>query len=186
MCALCFTLIQALPAQGELFYEATTTHPFGKPNPEAGAAIEDWKKMIGTCHCTSVQRNQNGTWQDTIEMDWTFRYILNGTAVQDISLKEGSLYATSIRQFHQDSNEWVVTFFSYPNVSLSPGTWRGGRDGDDIVLKRPHTTGSGLQGVSQLTFYDITDEGYRWKGVWIKDDGTVTWPFWSIDCRRKQ
>ena len=166
-------------------FEPSNDYPYGQPNPEAGASIEDWAPMIGSCTCQSVQRNPDGTWKDTISMDWTWKYILNGTAVQDLSLKEGSLYATSIRQYHPDSSEWIVTFFSYPGVAISPGTWRGGKQTDGtIVLSQPQKAPNGMDGFSRLTFYDINDQGYRWKGEWVKDDETVIWPFWHINCSR--
>ena len=180
-CLLFYTIVTA---QGSLPYEPSSMYPYGLPNPSAGTHIQDWSPLIGTCECKSVQRNQDGTWQDTIDMTWIWKYILNGTAVQDISLKDSSLYATSIRQFHPDSNQWIVTFFSFPGVTATPGTWIGGKQGNDMVLSQPQKAPNGMDGFSKLTFYDIRQEGYRWKGEWVKDDGSITYPFWSIDCIR--
>ena len=184
---VCFLIICACGAyaQNDLMFEPSADHPYGLPNPVAGEQMTDWSPMIGSCQCKSIQRNPDGTWQDTIDMEWTWKYILNGTAVQDITLKEGSLYTTSIRQFHPDSNQWVVTFFSYPGVTVSPGTWIGRMEGKDMVLQQPQKAPNGMDGFSRLTFFDIRDQGFQWKGEWVKDDESITYPFWSIDCRRK-
>ena len=165
-------------------YSASDTRPFGALNPAAPPEVADFAPMIGICDCRSVQRNQDGTWQDTTDLVWKFKYILNGTAIQDETWREGT-WATSIRQYHADSSRWVVSYNAYPGVSLAPGAWTGGKEGDDIVLRQPFTAPNGMEGRSTLRFYDITDTGFNWKGEWIKNDGTVTYPFWHIWCRKR-
>ncbi len=177
-------LVWHIDAQHDLPYEPNADHPYGLANQAVGDQINDWEPLIGISHCQSVQRNPDGTWQDTIQMVWTWKYILNGTAVQDISLKAGKLYSTSIRQFHPDSNQWMVTYFSYPGVSAAPGTWRGGKMGDEIVLNQPQKAPNGMDGNSRLTFYDMTPSGFSWKGEWVKDDASITYPFWTIKCTK--
>ncbi|MDH3649781.1 MAG: hypothetical protein OEQ53_08860, partial [Saprospiraceae bacterium] len=164
----------------QLIYEASSVHPFGLPNP-AALHVTDFKEMIGVCPCKSVQRNPDGTWQDTIDMSWKFKYILNGTAIQDETWREETdFYATSIRQFYADSGKWIVSYSSYPAISFSPGIWKGSRKEGKIILTRPQKAPNGMDGFSQLTFFDISPEGWKWKGEWVKDDHSVTWPFWTI------
>ena len=173
-------------SQLEFNYESSNVYPFGRYNPEAPEQVKDFEPMIGICQCRSVQRNPDGSWQDTIDMLWKFKYILNGTAVQDETWKANKMYATSIRQFHQDSQQWVVSYNAYPGVSTTSKVWLGKKEAERIVLKQPFQTPNGMDGYSVLQFYDMTRDGYRWKGEWIKDDNTITYPFWYIDCRRNR
>ena len=184
-------LLLVLPqfVQAQLHVEAmqygrSTAYPFGRPNPEAPAELADFAPMIGTCECWSVQRNPDRSWQDTLDMRWNFHYIMNGYGIQDEVWREGGMYAGSIRQFHPDSGKWVVTFFSYPSVSAKPGVWLGEKQGEDIVLHMPQTAPNGMEGSSRLTFYEISREGYRWKGEWVSKDGSIVYPFWMIGCRK--
>jgi hypothetical protein len=171
--------------QLEFNFESSNAYPFGRYNPDAPGEVKDFEPMIGICNCKSVQRNPDGTWQDTLDMIWQFKYILNGTAVQDETWKADQMYATSIRQFHKDSQQWVVSYNSYPSVSTTSKVWLGKKVDDRIVLKQPFQAANGMDGFSVLQFYDMTTDGYRWKGEWIKDDQTVTYPFWYIDCKRE-
>ncbi len=167
-------------------YEPSEAHPYGQLNPEAPPQAADFDPMIGTCICQSVSRNPDGTWQDTLSMLWKFKYIMNGTAVQDEVWRENGLYAGSIRQYHPDSARWVVTYFSNPGVSTSPGVWQGNLEGDEIILYKEQQAPNGMDGASRLTFYDMSDEGFSWKGEWVDASGTIVYPFWQIFCRRQK
>ena len=112
--------------------------------------------MIGKSECKSLQRNQDGSWKDTVDMLWQFKYIMNGTAVQDEVWRGSEWTAGSISQFQPDSAQWVVSYFSYPSVAYRPGVWHGGKDGDKIVLLQAQKAPNGMDGYSRLTFYDIS------------------------------
>jgi len=175
------TIAQSLSTE----YEPSSSHPFGTPNPQAPAQIADFEPMIGLCDCKSVQRNGDGTWQDTLNMQWKFKYIMNGTAIQDEVWRDNDMYAGSIRQYHVDSAKWVVSYFSYPSVSTSPGIWMGSRKENEIVLYMDQKAPNGMEGKSRLTFYAWDDTGYKWKGEWITPDAMVVYPFWTIECTRR-
>jgi hypothetical protein len=166
-------------------HEPTSANPYGTANPSQPTAFADFAPMIGICDCKSVQRNPDGTWQDTTMIVWKYKYIFNGNAIQDITWKADSTYTSSIRQYQKDSARWVVTFFSYPGVTATPGTWLGGKSGDDIILKQPQKAPNGMDGVSRLTFYDISESGYKWKGEWVSSTGKFVYPFWTINCIKR-
>jgi len=54
-------------------YMASVVHPFGLPNPDTPGQILAFEPMIGICQCASLQHNQDGTWQDTVDMIWKFK-----------------------------------------------------------------------------------------------------------------
>ena len=99
-------------------YEASPTQPFGQKNPEAPTQLDDFKPMIGICNCNSLKRNSEGTWGDTTQIIWSFKCILNGTAIQDQTWGD-NVYASSIRQFHVESEQWVVGYSSFPGLILN-------------------------------------------------------------------
>ncbi len=176
--SLCQTLSELRP------YDASDQNPFGLPNPSSPEEIKDFEPMLGLCNCKSINRNPDGTWQDTVQMLWKFQYILNGTAVQDESWKSDGSYSSSVRQFHPDSALWYVTYFSSKSIAPKPPTWAGKKIGDEIVLDLAQKAPNGMEGVSRLTFYDITKNGYNWKGEWVSADGSIIYPFWRIYCTR--
>ncbi len=166
-------------------YDVSQSQPFGKANPKAPAAIDDYAFLIGECDCLSTQRNQAGVFQDTLKSKWTFKYILNGMAIQDETLKSDGSSSSSIRQFNADSAKWYVTYFSGAVASASPTTWAGdAKKGNNMVLFAPQKAPNGIDGDSRLTFYEISEKGFRWKGEWISKDGTIVYPFWMIDCKK--
>lgn len=168
-------------------YEPSDKTPYGQPNPNMPEAFLDFHPMIGTCSCKSLRRNPDGSWQDTLSMEWKFKYIMNGTAVQDESWREGNAYSSSIRQYNQDSAKWVVTFFSYPSISTNPSTWLGSKNElNNIVLNAPQNAPNGMKGLSQLTFFDISESGFNWKGQWVSLDGSFVYPFWNIWCTKNR
>jgi len=184
-----FLLILFLPlamtAQSADQYEVSAEHPFGKLNPKAPPQTADYAPMIGTCDCTSTTRKPDQSWADPQKMVWTFKYILNGTAVQDTSSKEDGSHSGSIRQFVADSTKWYVHWFSDTTPSTSLPTWEGGKRGDSIVLYREQKAPNGMDGFFRLTFRNISEEGFGWIGEWVDTTESFTFPTWTIDCVKR-
>jgi hypothetical protein len=178
---LLFTL--CLPAQNE--YEASEAFPFGQPNPEAPEQITDYQDLIGLCNCKSTSRNPDQTWADPVDMTWRWRYIMNGKAVQDETIKADGNHSGSIRQFIADSSKWYVHYYSSAGPTTTLRTWEGNKnDNGDIILFNEQKAPNGTEGFSRLTFYDISKSGYKWIGEWIDKSGKITYPFWKIECNR--
>ncbi len=166
-------------------YNPSTLYPFGRPNPGAPPQILDFDPMIGICDCRSVQRNPDGTWQDTLAMVWQFKYIMNGNAVQDETWIANGRTATSIRRFQADSLRWIVSYYGSGTVTNAAGIWMGSKKGSTIVLKMPQKSPGGQDGINRLTFFEISEKGFQWKGEWIDPNETIIYPFWSIECWKR-
>jgi hypothetical protein len=168
-------------------FEPSKKQPFGAPNPQAPKELGDFAPLIGVCDCKSITRGANGEWQkDTVNLEWKFKYILNGMAIQDESLKSDGTHTTSIRQYQADSAAWYVTFFSSASIFTNRAVWKGNKKGNDIVLYQSQKAPNGMDGFSRLTFYDISSEGYSWKGEWVDKTEKFTYATWMIYCKRKK
>lgn len=179
-------LINTLQAQDLGPFGPAKKYPFGKVNPEAPKAVNDYEKLIGICDCTTVRRNPDQTWGDTTSMVWEWKYILNGTAVQDISYKGDGSASSSIRQYNSDSTTWYVTFFANNAANSVQRTWEGGtEENGDIVLFLPQKAPNGMDGFSRLTFQNITYDGFEWRGEWVDSSDQFKMLFWAIDCKKR-
>lgn len=165
-------------------YEPSPENPYGLRNPDTPDQLDDFAPMIGTCDCYVEKRNPDGTWQDRTAAIWSFKYIMNGTAIQDEIWHDG-IYATSIRQFHTDSLLWVVPYMSFPGVTTTPSTWLGKKEGEDIVLEVPRKSPGGMDGISRLTFSNISSEGFEWRGEWVNEAQKIVYPFRRISCKKR-
>ena len=167
-------------------YEASPEYPFGRPNPAAPDQITDFAPMIGVCDCKSVARNPDQTWADTVDMTWRFRYIMNGMAVQDETLKADSGHSGSIRQYNADSARWYVHYYSTGFASPTLSSWEGNRLANGkIVLYRDQKAPNGMEGWYRITFSDMSATGFNWTGEWVDKTEKIVFPTWQIYCARR-
>lgn len=183
---LCILSVAQAQVNIDLKHEASADFPYGTVHPDYEEYLKDFAPMIGRCECKSVNRNAEGNFTDTIDMIWQFKYIMNGSAIQDETWKADGRHSGSIRQFQPDSSQWVVTYFSQPGVTYTPGVWIGGKDGDDIVLKMDQTAPNGTEGISRLTFSNISASGYDWIAEWTSLDESFVHPIWKIYCKKQK
>lgn len=178
-------MLVTVMATGQYAYEPTSEHPYGLPNPAAPQELLDFAPLIGECQCTSIKRKADQTWGEPIDMIWRFKYIMNGMAVQDETLKADGLHSGSIRQFIPDSTRWYVHYYSSGAPTTILPVWEGNKEGEDsIVQYRDQKAPNGMDGFFKITFYDIDTNGFRWLGEWVSADGSVSFPTWKIECSR--
>lgn len=171
---------------GQFAYEPTSSNPFGLPNPEAPEEIQDYHPMIGICDCISMRKGSDGAWGDSVEMSWEFRYIMNGMAIQDLTLKADGLHSGSIRQYNADSSKWYVHYYASASASAQLGTWEGGKNGENIILYKDQTAPNGMEGKYRITFSNISRSGFSWIGEWVTPDESVVFPTWKIQCIKRE
>lgn len=175
---------QFLIAQYE--YEPSDQNPYGLVNPNAPKETSDFASLIGFCQCKSISRIDQNTWADTVMMNWTFKYIMNGMAVQDETLKADGAHSGSIRQYNADSAKWYVHYYSSSTPVAKLPTWEGMKmENENIVLYRDSPAPNGTPGDYRLTFFDLTEQGFNWVGEWVNKAETYTYPTWKIFCKRE-
>ncbi|MEM7087453.1 MAG: hypothetical protein AAF489_14800 [Bacteroidota bacterium] len=182
---IALTVLIIFSVEAQESYEVTAEQPFGKLNPEAPKQIGDYADLIGICDCVSTARNPDQSWGTSQKMTWTFKYIMNGTAVQDETIKEDGSHSGSIRQFVSDSSKWYVHWYSNKTPTTVLPTWEGGKEGNDIVLYRPQKAPNGMDGKTRLSFKNISKDGFNWILEWVNETGSIVYPNWKIDCVKR-
>ena len=163
-----------------LGYDPSPAYPFGRPNPGASAELLEFDFFVGAFDCFDRISIGNGQFRET-QAIWNGAYFLNGYGIQDQYWANG-LMTSNIRMYDARDGLWKVTFFSAPNYST--GTWVGGKEGDDMVLRRETELPDGRIRVGRLTFHDISDNGFEWKAETVMD-GEVTATNWTSSCKRR-
>ena len=180
-------LLFSLSAYGQYDYEVSNENPFGSLNPEAPEEVADFDPLIGQSECVSQNRAADGSWNPEVNMLWTFKYIMNGMAVQDETLKEDGAHSGSIRQFNADSTAWYVHYYSSSSSPARLPAWEGSKNEDgNIVLYREQQSPNGLDGFYRLTFHEISEESFKWVGEWVNTDESFNFPTWKISCTKKK
>ncbi|GJM06074.1 MAG: hypothetical protein DHS20C09_20700 [marine bacterium B5-7] len=164
-------------------YSSTAEHPFGQYNQAAPPEILDFSPLIGQADCQSMTR-VGETWSEPISMIWTFRYIMNGTAIQDDTLKSDGTHSGSIRQFNPETDLWHVHYYTSKTIADELPVWTGGKVGSDLIFWRTQKAPNGMAGFYRLTFSEITETGYQWLGAWVDESKTVSYPTWKINCKK--
>ncbi len=172
-------------ARAQSEYEPSLKNPFGLPNPTAPIEVKDYQPLIGICDCESYRLGKEGEWLPPVKMTWEFKYIMNGMAVQDQTIKDDNVHSGSIRQYNSDSAKWYVHYYSSAAATPSLGTWQGGKKGNDIILYKNQPSPSGADGFYKITFHSISSKGFQWLGEWVNEGESIKFPTWKIDCKKR-
>jgi len=95
-----------------------------------------------------------------VDMVWTFKYIMNGFAVQDLTLKADGNHFGSIRQYDAEEETWLVHYYSKAAPKATLPHWTGGKVGEELIFSRENTAPNGAEGTFRLRFYDMTINGF--------------------------
>lgn len=178
-------LLITISAFAQYNYAVSEEYPFGKLNPDAPQEVADYELLIGESKCTSVSRAPDQTWNPKVNMLWRFKYIMNGMAIQDETLKEDGTHSGSIRQFNSDSSAWYVHYFSSSSVPSRFPVWKGGTNKEgEIILYNEQNAPNGAEGFYKIRFYDITEKSFEWIGTWVNTTETIQFATWKISCQK--
>lgn len=155
-------------------YEASPQHPYGRLNPDAPPETKQFGFLIGSFECKDrVLNPADGKWFDMNAVRRA-EYVLNGHAIQDKNYNN-IIVSTNIRIYDAINKEWIVSYFKTP---FGTGVWKGNfKDGKPELIKGDNKDGS------RLSFFDISENGYSWKGEYLKEGKVI--PFWEFSCKRK-
>lgn len=185
---LLFALQSSSVSEAQSIYtnEPSLENRYGVSNADAPKKILDYADLIGKCNCKSVSRINQTEWADTVAMTWEFKYIMNGMAIQDQTLKADGSHSGSIRQFNSDSSRWYVHYYSSSVAIPAMSVWEGNKnENGDIVLYKNQPSPSGAEGFYKIIFSNISKEGFDWTGAWVSKDESISYPTWKIFCKKE-
>ncbi len=178
------TISYAVPAQKVYKYAASEKQPYGKLNPDAPPSTGDYALLIGRSRCKSYSKKQDGNWAAPVDMYWTFKYIMNGTAVHDETLKSDDGHTGSIRQYDPILDKWYVHYFTSKAPTPVLAVWEGGMKNDEIVLYRSQKAPNGTDGFYKIRFHNISEKSFDWIGAWTTPSENFTLETWKIECKK--
>ncbi|HEY3205047.1 MAG TPA: hypothetical protein VGL03_15465 [Thermoanaerobaculia bacterium] len=163
---------------------------FGKPNPNAPAALSRFAFLIGNWRCEARVRLANGEWQ-TLQATWLGRFILDGYAIADEYRMTGPsgeliVLGMNLRTYDATKQSWNMKW-----LNALAGTWvdlgldeLGGvtLDGRSIIyaFREPvaaHT-------YTRATYTNISNNHFTWRGE-KSDDGKAWSEFMVVEAYRR-
>jgi hypothetical protein len=144
------------------------------PHPDHEADLMTFGRFVGSWALDARFYDRDGTVVSEGPATWTFAWILDGRALQDVlelgSPDDGAPVSrgSTIRYFNPDTRQWYVH-------------WLGSITGIVVQLHGPPSHGDiALEGVDvdgnllRWTFEDVTADSFHWRGV-TSEDGGATW-----------
>jgi hypothetical protein len=120
--------------------------------------------------------------------EWHFAWVLEGRAIQDVLIipvrgaapgaPKSSRFGTTLRVYDPVSDTWGMTWNNPVQGVTTALTAR--RDGTRIVQQ-----GRDEDGLNRWTFFDVTEQSFRWRGETSSDDGK-TWRLLAEFSARRQ
>jgi len=164
---------------------------FGKPNPNASAALSRFAFLIGRWRCEAKVKSANGELQ-TFQAAWLGRYILDGYVIEDeyrMTSPSGELIVLGMnyRTYDAAKQIWNIKW-----LNALAGTWMdlgsqdlGGVrfDGESVIyaFKEPMAA----HAYTRATYTNISQTHFTWRGE-KSDDGKIWSEFMVIECNRNK
>jgi hypothetical protein len=163
---------------------------FGKPNPNAPAALSRFAFLIGRWRCEAKVRSAEGEWQ-TFQATWLGRFILDGYAIADEYRMVGSsgeliVLGMNFRIYDSAEQVWNIKW-----LNALDGTWTdltseqfgGARfDGQSVTYAFKAERGAQWP-FTRATYTNISKMHFTWRGD-KSDDGKSWTEFMAIECHR--
>lgn len=135
-------------------------------------------QLVGTWSVTNRFLDESsGEWSEST-LEWTFAYVLDGRAVQDVLVRPATddaagasspqALGTTVRVYDPALGVWRVSWFGTAGGDFCTLVGIGHRDG--IRQDGTQTDGRPIR----WNFSSITDDSFDWDG-WVSDDDGASW-----------
>jgi hypothetical protein len=164
---------------------------FGKPNPNASAALSQFAFLIGRWRCEATITLANGESQK-YEAAWIGRYILDGYVIADDYGMAGEtiVLGMNFRAYDSARQQWNIKWLNALTgtwTDLGPEELGGVRfDGQSIVyaFKEPQAAHAYTHATyTRATYTNISASHFTWRGE-KSDDGKAWTAFMVIEAFR--
>ena len=133
---------------------------YGTLSPTAPVETEHWGQLAGAWQCV-VSTPAGGDSTTTSEATWTWRYVLDGHAVQDVYASRSSAFrGTGLRIYHPHRGEWEISWIA--NSQTTDSTSRVSQftatsTRDEVVMRRANGDPTW-----RTVFHDIQRDRFSW------------------------
>jgi hypothetical protein len=164
---------------------------YGKPNPNAPAALSRFAFLIGRWRCEARLKSANGEWQ-TFQATWIGQFILDGYAIADEYRMIGSsgeliVLGMNFRTYDASRKVWNIKWLN----ALS-GTWTdlgsdefGGIRFDSQSIIYAFKEPMAAHAYTRATYTNISQTHFTWRGE-KSDDGKAWREFMVIEAYRTE
>ena len=155
------------------------------PHPDLHERLMTFGRFVGSWRMASTLRDPAGDvlWEGDAE--WSFGWILDGRAIQDVLIFEPDValpgsrgLGTTTRFYDPDADLWYVTWLgvtSNTHIRLT-----GGQVGEEIRLEG----GDGQGELVRWSFHGVEPDAFRWTGMTSSDDGATWWHEQEMNATR--
>jgi hypothetical protein len=136
---------------------------FGSLSPLAPGETAQWGQLAGVWECLVSTPVEGGPARSS-RATWTWRYTLDGHAVQDVYVghredDRPDFYGTGIRIYHPGNASWEISWMANsaasgdaPRITPFTATF----EDEEIVMRR------GDDPAWRTTFFDMDEESFSW------------------------
>jgi hypothetical protein len=162
---------------------------FGKPNPNAPAALSRFAFLIGKWRCAARVRSANGE-SRTFDATWLGRFILEGYAIADEYRMTGSageliVLGMNFRSYDPTKQIWNIKW-----LNALTGTWTdlgreelGGVSFDGPSVSYVFEEPMAAHAYTRATYTNISKSHFTWRGE--KSEDRKTWSeFMEVEAYR--
>lgn len=136
------------------------------PNADAPEQIQQFGQLQGRWHCTSQTLQAEGEWRDDPgHAEWTFHYILDGYAIQDVwrpSAESGSPVGTNLRTYDTENDTWHMVWTTTSNARFDYFS-ANYHDGEIAMSGERRATAAYPAHLALITFHNISEQHFDWK-----------------------
>lgn len=151
------------------------------------SAFAQFGRLLGEWDIRDESLQADGTWLVGRGASWTWRTILNGSAIQDdwiapplnieVPASKRS-YGTNIRIYNKEKSRWEMAWAS--NLGGKIDTFTATSDGERVVMRGLYAGAD-----TRITFFDVKPDSFSWKMEQRKDRNTPWREVYRIFGTRK-
>jgi hypothetical protein len=139
----------------------------GGPHPDHADQLMLFGRFVGVWDIRSVRHDPVRGALPEQSLEWTFGWVLEGRAIQDVLRGEGGI-GTTVRVLHPQTGTWTVTWQSTAQDHAFSLVARPA--GDRILIQGTGPDG----GLEEWSFDEIAEDAFTWRSR-VSTDGGASW-----------
>lgn len=131
-------------------------------NPDAPEQVKQFGQLQGTWSCLGSGKQPDGSWkQGPAPATWTWYYVLDGYAVQDVWQPAQGPMGTNLRTYDAEEDKWQMVWATSSQARFDEfdATFADGK----IVMTGDRWARAAFPAhMSRITFHNISQQHFDW------------------------